>query len=685
MRWPLIALLCATTACAGGGVSDACEPGTVLRNGACVAICTGDSGCAPDLICQAGACTPGVRPVVTAVSPADLTIGVDLMSLVVLTFPTPMDEVLTSGAFSLTGTSGLIAGAIEWNDSSLVMTFSPVDPFIAGTAYVVQMAQTAVSQGGVVLAETFQSSFTAFLPPTAVVESSPVPGAVEVGVRPVISVLFSAPMEGAATRDAFSLTTGLGTVEGNKRFDVDGTTLIFEPGAPLNFNATYTLKVATTATSVDGAQITTAYEATFSTITEADALPPGLVVEAVTEVISAPDLDTTGAFTFSGSASDAQTAVESVLVQVVPAGQQAQADGWLVTDTSASSWSFRWFPLAATSLPDGSFTLQVRAIDKGGNETKRSIVFAADLVAPAVPTFQIPPKTVTKFLDQSVQIRSEAESTLEVRLDNLALGGSFSTGASGIAQIDFQLATLGISNLSVFAVDSEGNRNDTPLIHSVEKKPYDCLAGAGFPLPAASVLSITDDKNGGIEVRYRLESGLVRDAQIRSATATTNFGTGQYMNVTGTSYRALIAPDADFFPGCAQIDSAVLRLSEDNNTLDEVDVVEVFLLLTSWVESEVTWTNRNTATAWNQAGAGGMDRGKGIGQITREAAVVNGDDIGAIDLTLLARNWALFPATNHGVLLVGDAANVRFSSSDAAAEQRWPTLTLKLLEPEAEL
>ncbi len=670
--------------CAGNATpGDGCRSGEVEKDGRCVTLCNADTQCSGDTICVLGVCAVGIRPEVVAFSPTAGATDVPRTAVVALTFSVPMEPVATAAAFVLTGPQGAVAGAIEWNGTNLSLTFTPAAPLVPGGLYQAQVGQTALSAAGVPLADRFSLSFSVYLPPVIVVGMTPVPGAVDVGISPLIAVTFSVPMDPISVRAATSLLyQGSAPVAGNRDLSPDGTVLTFVPGATLVNGAHYTLQVDAGAAGVDGGTLAETFAGSFTVTSASDAIQPIVSVDPITVVVSGPDLDSFGSFAFTGSATDNETGIEQVYVQVVPAGQPL-ADAWSAASLEGSAWTYRWFPRLLTSLPNGSYTLYVRAVDKGANEASGSQIFAADLVPPPTPNFVGTPPTAWKFETLSLNVQGEVSSRVEVLLDATpVLGSPFNLDVTGLVTVQVPLMTLGAHALAFFGVDAEGNRNATPLLYSVNRTAYTCLTVAnGFPAPGATLaVAVADDRQGNVTVTYALNEAVTQDTHLTENDSSAN-GSEDYLELDSDRQHVLIAfADSLLPPGCAVVAQARLVFSVQN-FWNLAEPIALHPLTRAWSESAATWANAATSSPWGTPGAYPTDTGSMVASMTIDTEL--NPDVGWADIALQVQRWTSGTA-NHGLLLRAPSSNgqAQFYASSYWTEGYRPRLELSLREPD---
>jgi len=167
-----------------------------------------------------------------------------------------------------------------------------------------------------------------------------------------------------------------------------------------------------------------------------------------------------------------------------------------------------------------------------------------------------------------------------------------------------------------------------------------------------------------------------RDAHISQDAPATNFGSAASLTVDGDTTggndaRALLRWYVTDIPPGSTVQSARIVLSVTNPS---TQVYELYRVYRYWSESQVTWNQSQTGTAWQVAGADGSgDRGQSVrGAVTAGAT-------GSVTIVLnssgvsMVQAWVNDPGSNFGVILL-DAANtdgLAFASKEAAtASQR---------------
>lgn len=138
-------------------------------------------------------------------------------------------------------------------------------------------------------------------------------------------------------------------------------------------------------------------------------------------------------------------------------------------------------------------------------------------------------------------------------------------------------------------------------------------------------------------------------------------------------FRGLLEFDLSSLPTGVKIVSASLEIYLDS-TLGASDTVSIHSLSSNWVESEVTWLERESGQNWSSAGGD---------YVASASGSFLTDSVGwkAADLTSLAQQWSDTPTSNNGVILASAATSGNnekkyVSSDDNVDPSLHPKLTL---------
>ena len=115
----------------------------------------------------------------------------------------------------------------------------------------------------------------------------------------------------------------------------------------------------------------------------------------------------------------------------------------------------------------------------------------------------------------------------------------------------------------------------------------------------------------------------------------------------------LVRFDISTMPAGQTITDAKLRLNLESSDTGPFDV-DLYKMLTTWVEAEVTWNSASTGVAWGVAGAlGAADVAAAVSATTP----ISSSDAGSYvewSVTGLVSDWYNAPAGNHGVRVWSD-------------------------------
>ena len=174
-----------------------------------------------------------------------------------------------------------------------------------------------------------------------------------------------------------------------------------------------------------------------------------------------------------------------------------------------------------------------------------------------------------------------------------------------------------------------------------------------------------------------------KDVHLQRANPTTNYGTGTALEVdgsTGTAHkRGLIEFDLSYLPGL--VSSKVLAawaILKQAETPTGSDYFDLHRITAAWVESEVTWNNRDAGNAWTAAG-GDFDATASASQQMSTSAPTLRNTNGfwlRFAIKQLVKDWLDATFANDGVLIkrraetsVTGASSVGSSDNGTAANR----------------
>src|SRR6185436_17686701 len=137
------------------------------------------------------------------------------------------------------------------------------------------------------------------------------------------------------------------------------------------------------------------------------------------------------------------------------------------------------------------------------------------------------------------------------------------------------------------------------------------------------------------------------DATIRQAYSSTNYGNATTCRASGNEFSGsdlacLLRWDVTSIPQGSTIQSASITLRALGAT---AQVYNLYALLRSWNESEVTWQRATSGTNWQIGGGqGASDRGSVVGSLTGSGTITVPLNASGV---ALVQSW-LDDAANHG-------------------------------------
>ncbi|HEY6560500.1 MAG TPA: DNRLRE domain-containing protein [Polyangiaceae bacterium] len=194
---------------------------------------------------------------------------------------------------------------------------------------------------------------------------------------------------------------------------------------------------------------------------------------------------------------------------------------------------------------------------------------------------------------------------------------------------------------------------------------------------AAHALSVTTSFQNGVLPSAAYAGST--DATIRQASATTNYGSATTCEAdgddgSGVDKSCILRWSLSGIPAGSAVTSASVRLRVLDASSNTYNVYEV---RRGWTESQVTWNNATSTSAWASPGAqGSTDRGALIGTATGSAT-------GALTITLNAAGIALVQSwvnggANSGIIVASttNTNGIDFASSEHATLSYRPTLAI---------
>ncbi|MGC9349462.1 MAG: Ig-like domain-containing protein, partial [Anaerolineae bacterium] len=160
-----------------------------------------------------------------------------------------------------------IKGSGEWVNTS-IYAFTPEEPLAGGITYRATVSGELTSISGATLVEDYRWEFNTV--PPKVLWVQPRENAELVDIETAVTVEFNQPVDPTSAREAFSLSArALGALsqEIKGAFTVQGSTLVFTPTSPLDFDTRHTVTVDAGVTSTAGGEgMVASFSSQFTTV-----------------------------------------------------------------------------------------------------------------------------------------------------------------------------------------------------------------------------------------------------------------------------------------------------------------------------------------------------------------------------------------------------------------------------------
>jgi len=330
-----------------------------------------------------------VPPAVTAVSPADGAVNVQIATSVVLTFSEQMSPASISGA-TITlrngATSADVPATVAYDAATTSAILAPLSPLSFATVFAVTVSTAARDIAGNALANAFTSGFTTAsapdVTPPAVVSAIPANGATNVPVTSLVKVIFSEAMNPASVNASTIVLkqTATGTaVAGAVSYDVAANSATLTPAGSLSEGTAYTLTVAGP-TDVAGNALVGTFSSGFTTVAVGDVTPPTVVSTSPAD--GATNVPTTVVITATFSETMDPATVNATTFSVNHTGSGVSVSGPVTYDAASRTATLTpSSPLTNNATYLGTITTGAK--DVAGNPLSASVPFAFTVAAPA--------------------------------------------------------------------------------------------------------------------------------------------------------------------------------------------------------------------------------------------------------------------------------------------------------------
>ncbi|MBC7883934.1 MAG: Ig-like domain-containing protein [Saprospiraceae bacterium] len=203
-------------------------------------------------------------PMVISTDPTNNAVDVGLNKIVTATFSEPMDpSSINESTFTLRQGVTILKGTVSYSGSTA--SFTPDEPFTAGTLYTGTISKSVKNPSGTTLTNDYIWTFTTESGNTPIVISTdPADNEVDVALNKTISATFSEVMDPLSINSTtFTLTQGANAIAG--AISYSGTTAFFNPILNLLPGTTYTATITTGAKNLAGTPLANNYIWTFTT------------------------------------------------------------------------------------------------------------------------------------------------------------------------------------------------------------------------------------------------------------------------------------------------------------------------------------------------------------------------------------------------------------------------------------
>lgn len=177
------------------------------------------------------------------------------------------------------------------------------------------------------------------------------------------------------------------------------------------------------------------------------------------------------------------------------------------------------------------------------------------------------------------------------------------------------------------------------------------------------------------------------DTHLKQGDPSTNYATGQTFNIgcisscSSDKGRAVIQFDLSSIPSAAGVVSAILSIYHSSNAGSPISAdVYARRVTAQWDESQATWNNRLTGTAWGSAGGDATSTDQAWVNVPTTQNVFRDWTV-----TAIVQSWVSGTNPNYGFHISGQESNTTarkdFNSSDHSVAGERPKLVITYTQP----
>jgi hypothetical protein len=423
--------------------------------------------------------TATLPPTVISTVPANGATGVSVTQALSAIFSEAMTPTTIDAAtFTLTGPSGTVAGAVTYNASGSVATFTPSSNLAYGTLYTATITTGAEDLNGIGLATSYSWTFTTMAPPLAVVSTVPVNGATGVPINQVLSATFNGTLNCMTLTSPATnfIVTGPGTTPVAGAVTCSGNVATFTPNADLAYSTLYTATLTTGVSNTAGAVLPDNYVWSFITVPATSA--PTVISTVPANLATNVPINQAILATFS----EAMTASTINTATFTLAGPGTTSVTGTVTYTASGSVATftPTAPLAYSTLYTATITTGVTGLSGTAMASNYVWTFTTAAVSTSIAPIVI--STIPANLATNVPLNQVVSATFSEPMNPATINSTnFTLQAAGGGNVVGIVAYAAVGNTLVF----------TPAANLVASTTYTATITTGVTNLSGNALATT--------------------------------------------------------------------------------------------------------------------------------------------------------------------------------------------------